>query len=248
MPKRCLYILGLTLLFLALRAGAQGGIVLEPETDHVDITSSFAGAEVRIFGAIDAAADLIIKITGPTQDVTLSREVQRGPFWVGGGKATVSGAPSVVYLYATKPVAALLPAAERARYGIDLEGVALRIAPQAGGISEDRWRRAFFRLKERDRSYVEDDRAITITRNRLVISDVKLPAEIELGTYRIEALVVRDAKVIGRDVSRFEVRQVGIGSWLWRAAHVHNWAFGVACTLAAMALGLGLNAALHRRG
>ena len=246
--KRCMHIFGLTLLLLAVRAGAEGGIVLELETDHVDITSTFAGAEVRILGAIDVAADLIIKITGPTQDVTLSREVQRGPFWMGGGKATVSGAPSVVYLYATKPVAAMLPAAERARYGIELEGVALRIVPHTGGISEDRWRRAFFRLKERDRSYMEDDRAITITRNRLVISDVKLPAEIELGTYRIEALVVRDAKVIGRDVSRFEVRQVGIGSWLWRAAHVHNWFFGVACTFAAMALGFGLNAALHRRG
>jgi len=239
--------IGLALLLFAAGARADSAIVLEPETDHVDITTTFAGTDVRIFGAMDVAADLIIKITGPAQEVTLSREVQHGPFWIGGGKASVSGAPSLVYLYATKPIASLLPAAERTRYGLELEGTALRIEPQAGGISEDRWRRAFFRLKERERRYIEDDRAIRITRNRLVVSDISLPAEVEFGTYRIEALLVRDGKVIGRDAAQFVVRQVGFGRWVWRVAHRHPWLFGVACTLSAMLIGFTLNAATHRR-
>jgi len=245
--KRRLRIAGLALALFAVHARAADGIVLEPETDHVDITTTYSGTDVRIHGAIDVAADLIIKITGPAQEVTLSREVQRGPFWIGGGKAEVSGAPSLVYLYATKPIASLLPPAERARHGLELEAVELSIEPQAGGISEDRWRRAFFRLKEREGMYREDDRAIRITRGRLVMSDINLPAEIEFGTYRIEALLVRGGKVIGRDAGQFEVRQVGIGRWVWGAAHLHAWLFGVVCTLAAMVLGFGLNAATHRR-
>jgi uncharacterized protein (TIGR02186 family) len=246
--KLCLRLAGLALLMqLAGFARAQGGIVLEPETDHVDITTAYAGADVRIFGAMDAAADLIIKITGPAQDVKLSREVQHGPFWIGGGTASVTGAPSLVYLYATKPIASLLPPAERLKYGLDLESAALRVEPQAGGISEDRWRRAFFRLKEREHMYLEDDRAIRVTRNRLVMSSINLPAEIEFGTYRIEALLVRGGKVVGRDTGQFVVRQVGIGRWVWRAAHRHAWLFGVACTLAAMVLGFALNAATHRQ-
>lgn len=240
-------IIGLALLLVAVRAWAQGGIVLEADTDHVDISSTFTGTDVRIHGAIDVAADLIIKITGPAQEVTLSREMQRGPFWIEGGKADVSGAPSLVYLYATRPIASLLPPADRTRYGLELETIAVHVEPQAGGISEDRWRRAFFRLKERDHLYLEDDREIRITRNRLVLSNINLPAEIEFGTYRIEALLVRGGKVIGRDAGQFEVRQVGIGRWVWQAAHLHAWPFGIACTIAAMLLGFGLNAATHRR-
>ncbi|MCC7483603.1 MAG: TIGR02186 family protein [Burkholderiales bacterium] len=221
-------------------------LIVEPESDRVDVTTTFTGADVRIHGVIEPHADLVIKITGPARDVTLTREVRRGPFWIAGESAKVSGAPSLVYVYSTRPLAALLPAQARAKYGLDLEATALDVEPRTAAISEDRWRRAFFRLKEHERSYREDDHAIRITRERLVTTDIVLPPEAELGGYRVDALLVRDGRVTARDSGSFELRQVGAGRWVSDAARRHGWIFGVVCTLAAMVLGFGLNVALHR--
>src|SRR5512143_1298657 len=94
-------------LMLPLLAQADGPVLMEPETTHVDITADFAGTDIKTYGVIDGPGDLIIKVVGPRQDVTLSRKVKLGPFWVGGSEAEVAGAPSLLYLYSTKPITEL---------------------------------------------------------------------------------------------------------------------------------------------
>src|SRR5450756_592377 len=107
--KPLLRSIALAAFLLPFLAWADSAIVNEPETNHVDITADFAGADVKTYGVIDGPGDLIIKITGPRQDVTLSREVKWGPLWIGGGKVNVARARSLLYLYATKPIASILP-------------------------------------------------------------------------------------------------------------------------------------------
>jgi len=233
-------------LMLPFLGWADDALVIEPETSHVDITPEFAGADVKTYGVIDGPGDLIIKVTGPRQDVTLSREIKWGPLWVGGGKVNVAGAPSLLYLYATKPIAAILAPDEQDKYQLRLEGVRIRIEPRLLGHAADDWRQAFFRLKEKERRYVEDDHAIKVIRDRLVVTDIVLPADAQIGNYVIETLLVKSGKVVGHDVSHIEVRQIGIERWLWNAARSHAWLFGIACTLAAMVLGFTLSAVFHR--
>jgi len=232
---------------LPFLAWADGAIVIEPETDHVDITADFAGADVKTYGVIDGPGDLIIKITGPQQDVTLSRETKWGPFWIGGSKVDVAGAPSLLYLYATKPIASILPPAEQDKYRLRLEEVQIRIEPQLLENAKDAWRQAFFRLKEKEGRYLEDDHAIKVIRNRLVVSDIVLPGDTQIGKYEIETLLIKSGTVVGHDVSNFEVRQIGIEQSIWNAAHNDSWLFGIVCTLAAMVLGFTLNAVSHRQ-
>jgi len=233
-------------LALPLLARAAGAVVVVPDTDHVDITTNFAGADVKAYGVIDGPGDLIIKITGPRQDVTLAREKQWGPLWIGGGKVDVAEAPSLLYLYATKPIASLLPPAEQDKYQLRLEGVRIKIEPQLLENGTDAWRRAFFRLKEKEGRYLEDDHAINVIRDRLVVSDITLPGDAQTGRYEIETLLIKSRAVVGHDVSHFEVRQTGVERWVWNAARQNAWLFGVVCTLAAMLLGFTLNAVFHR--
>lgn len=231
---------------LAPPARAADELVVAPETTHVDITLDFAGTDLKAFGAIEGAGDLVIKISGPPQAVTLSREVKRGPFWLEGSKVEVVGAPSLLYLYATRPVSELLPPAERARLGLELEAVPLRIEARRPGDPPG-WRRAFFRLKEQEGRYLEDDHAIRVIGNRLFITHIPLPGELQTGTYDIETLLVRSGRVAGRSITHFDVRQVGIERWTWNAAHDRPWLFGSVFTGAMMLLGLLLNALSFRR-
>lgn len=231
---------------LAIQCWAGEPLLVVPEKTQVDITTGFAGTEFKAVGVIDGAGDLIIKVVGPQQEVTLSRETKLGPFWVGGDAVKV-GAPSVLLLHATRPIASLLPRSEQERYGLLLEGVPVRIEPRLQAHAAGDWRGAFFRLKEQRGYYREDDHAIRIFGNRLFIAELPLPRDLEIGTYRIETLLVKSGRVVGRDVARFTVRLAGVEHWVWNAAHEHAWVFGVLLTLAAMALGVLLNAVSYRQ-
>ena len=225
---------------------AEAAVVMVPETEYVDVTTSFKGADVKTFGVVDQPGDVIVKVTGPRQNVTIAREKQWGPFWIGGGKVDVAEAPSLLYVYSTKPVATVLSQAQRDKNGLTLEGVHIEIKPPALGKNGDDWRRAFFRLKEKGGHYVEDDHAVKVVRNRLVVSDISLPGDAQIGQYTIETLLVNGGNVVARDLSHFELRQTGIEAWIWNAAQQNAWTFGLACTLCAMMLGFVLNAVTHR--
>ena len=191
--------------------------------------------------------DLIIKVVGPEQEATLSQEAKLGPFWVGGDTVKVEGAPSLLFLYATAPIASLLPAAEREKYGLLLEGVPVQIKPQLQAHAATDWRKAFFRLKERQGRYYEDDHAIRVFGNRLYIADIRLPGDLQVGDYSVETLLVKSGKVVGHATGHFNVRLSGMERWVWNAAHDHSWLFGTLFTLLAMLLGVVLNAIPYHR-
>ena len=232
-----------------LQAGAwaEEPLVVAPATSEVKITTDFAGTEIEAVGAMSGPGDLIIKLVGPKQEVILSRETKLGPFWVGGDTVKMEDAPSLLFLYATAPIATILPLAEQQKYGLLLEGVPVRVEPRLKTHAAKDWRKAFFRIKERQGYYHEYDAAIRVFGNRLFIADIRLPGDLQVGTYTIETLLVKSGKVVGHTVGNFNVRLSGVERWVWNAAHDHSWLFGALFTLFVMLLGFVLNAIPYRR-
>ena len=247
--KRSLRLLFLVAVWmLQIPSWADEPLVVAPEVSQVNITTDFVGTDLKAVGAMDGPGELIIKVMGPQQEATLSRETKLGPFWVGGDTVKIGGAPSLLFLYATAPIASILSPAEQEKYGLFLEGVPVRIAPELQAHAADDWRKAFYRVKERQGYYHEDDRAIRVFGNRLFIANMRLPGDLQVGTYTVETLLVKSGKVVGHTVGDFRVRLAGIERRVWNVAHDYPWAYGVLFTLAAMVLGFVLNAIPFRRG
>ncbi|MBE0620705.1 MAG: TIGR02186 family protein [Burkholderiales bacterium] len=223
-------------------AWAEEPLVVAPTTSEVKITTDFAGTTIEAVGAMSGPGELIIKLVGPKQEATLSRETKLGPFWVGGESVKLQGAPSLLFLYATAPIATILPPAEQQKYGLLLEGVPVRVAPHLKAHAAEDWRKAFYRIKERQGYYHEYDTVIRVFGNRLFVADMRLPGDLQVGTYTIETLLVKSGKVAGHTIGTFNVRLSGVERWVWNAAHDHAWLFGSLFTLLAMLLGLALNA------
>ena len=226
---------------------ADEPLVVVPDISEVDITTDFAGTDVKAVGSMRGPADLVIKLVGPQQEGKLWRETKIGPFWVEGETVRVGGAPSLLFLYATAPITEILSAQERNKYGLILEGVPVRLEPQLQFHVKADWRAAFLRIKERQGYYHEDDKAIRVFGNRLFIADMRLPSDLQTGTYSVETLVVKSGKVVGHTVGTFEVRLAGVERWVWNAAHDHSWVFGAVFTFLAMLLGFALNAIPYSR-
>ena len=225
---------------------AQEPLIVALEPAQVGISADFTGTRLKATGSMKGPGDLIVKVAGPLQEVTLSRKTKLGPFWIGGETVKMGSAPSLLFLCATAPIASILPPAEREKYALLLDGVPVRIEPQLQAHAANIWRKAFFQLKEKQGYYREDNGVIRVFENGQFVADIRLPGDVQIGTYTVETLVVRSGKVAGRTVGEFKVRLVGLEHWIWNAAHDTPWLFGILFTLAAMLLGLVLTAIAYR--
>ena len=241
---RCLFLVSAWMFQIPSWADEPLSVALEPA--QVDISADFSGIDLKAIGSMKGPGDLIVKVAGPLQDVTLSRKTKLGPFWVGGAAVKMSGAPSLLFLCVTAPIASLLPPAEREKYALLLQSVPVRIEPQLQAHAASVWRKAFFELKEKKGYYREDNGAIRVFENGQFVADIRLPGDLQSGTYTVETLLVRSGKVVGHTVGEFKVRLAGIEHWIWNAAHDYPWLFGSLFTLAAMLLGIALTAIPYR--
>lgn len=228
--------------------GAEHGIVTQLGTDHVDITTRFAGQKILIFGALSRPGQVLIKVRSPDQPVALSRKSRYGPFWLNSDKMVIPNAPGLLYLLGSVPVGSLLDEAQRRRYGLTLHHAVanLSVSHVPSGMAD--WREALIRAKRRDGYYREGDGAVTLVRDRLFYATVDLPAKIPLGRYDLEIYLIRNGRIVARQLRTMNVREVRLARWASDIAHDDPWLFGVGFTLVAMALGLLLGIALRRDG
>lgn len=220
-------------------------LTLQPTS--VEIGTDFTGGRLAAAGELGREGALIIKVEGPPQDLRLSRKDKWGPIWMVDENISFKNVPSLLFIYASEPLESMLTPEARARYGLQAEGAHLRIEPQPQKQAEAQWRSALSRLRTKAGLYREDEGAIKLSADRKFSLDIRLPADLQTGRYRVEALSVADGAVRDRAVSEFEVRFVGVESWLWAVAHAHSWLFGSLFTLCAILLGLGLAAIFPRR-
>lgn len=225
---------------------ADGSLTVKLEPVRVDISADFIGTDVKAIGSMNGPGDLIVRVAGPLQDVTLSRKTKLGPFWVGGETVKLGGVPSLFFLSATAPIASILPPADREKYALLPEAVPVRIEPQLQAHAASVWRKAFFQLKQEKGYYQEDKGAIKVSGSGQFSVAIRLPGDLQTGTYTVDTLLIRSGKVVGHTVSEFKVRLVGMEHWVWSAAHAAPWLFGSLITLAAMLLGIVLTAIPYR--
>jgi uncharacterized protein (TIGR02186 family) len=238
------YFIALEFALSATAAFAEGGLITQLETDHVDITTHFTGEQILFFGAMSGPGDVIVKVVSPAQDVAVSQKKQVGPVWLDGGRVVVHDMPGLCYLASTKPISQILGAEDQERYGLRLE----HGLPQArtDGETLPGWERAFVRLKEGKRYYHELPSGVTLVKERLFFTKLDLPPKLPEGKYQLEAFLVRNGKIVAQQTSDLTVQEVSLERWVSNAAHGYPWVYGASFTAICMVLGLGLGMLLRR--
>jgi uncharacterized protein (TIGR02186 family) len=228
-----------------LPAAGDDHLVARLDAQRVDVTMRFQGQSILCFGAVPPGTDVIIRMVSPEQKLELSRKSRLGPFWVQAGQLTITGAPGLVYLLSSGALDNLLDAGQRRRLGLSLPA-ALSSAESSGDAAPMAdWQDAVLRLKRHGGYYRVDPAGARIDEERLFHARVELPAEAPLGRYRVEVYLVRSGQVVRRQQRDLVVRQVRLEAWISHVARAYPWSFGVAFTLGAMLLGLGLGMVLR---
>jgi uncharacterized protein (TIGR02186 family) len=224
--------------------------------DNVPITLNYNGAELAVSGENVAGDDLIIRITSEAAEAHYKYKGKAGGlFWMKKGDVSFENVPGVYLLYSTREMENLLdPENLRANLiGFDaLKEASTMVTESAELQGQDaRWKNEFIRFKEKLNLYAV--RTGTVTRQHGQTSDtyaldVQWPSQAVPGTYTVEALAIRNGKVVERANSQFNVEQAGMVKLLSELAFENAALYGIMAVVIAIIAGFAVGMIFKKGG
>ena len=213
----------------------------------VKITAGFTGSELLIFGATQGSGEIITTVTGPPVDTRVTRKGKKFGIWLNEVEVTYSSIPSF-YAYAVSGDKALdLPQSVLTRHSIGPEN--LSIPPVAGldPFSNLQFRRSLIRNKVAIDHYQAQPAQIERRGPNLFRAKIHLPANVPIGTYSVQTLLIQDQNIVSAQVTPLFVSKVGWNSKVYYLAHEYPFEFGIAMIIGAALAGFAANIAFRRR-
>lgn len=239
----------LALLILVTLPARASEIVGALSQSRVDLTATFSGSEILIFGAVrhtpedmingePAPFDVVITVEGPRQTVFVFRKDRVAGIWMNTDQVRMESVPSFYAVATTRPLESILSPETDAEFRISTHAT-------IGGATEGTqplFAQALSRIRERGGAYLALNRFVHMDRDVLFRTVVRLPANLTEGAYTTRMYLVRDGAVVSQYRTAIFVRKDGLERWLHQMAYDQPFLYGVMALLMALAAGWGASA------
>ena len=242
-----------TLLFALIACGARPAaaerLVVSLSNHRVQITSSFAGEDLVLFGTVEPDSgttalrksyDLVVTVTGPRETFRTRRKERVAGIWVNVDSREFVRVPSYLAILSNRPVGEIANAETMRRLQIGLDNFLLpqRIGPDiADTVRDDPYRVAFVRLESEQGLYRESPTAVTFLTPAVFRAAIPLPADVPTGSYAIDVKLFSGGALVARTNSALEVIKAGFEQYVADAARDHGLLYGIATALIALFTG-----------
>lgn len=234
-------------LFLALPVAAEE-VVLGKSRDEIDITATFDGADILLFGAIkrevgpllDGRLGVIVTVAGPDLPVTVRRKDKRLGIWVNNAAVDIDIAPTFYAVATNAPLSEILDDSEDVNTRISINRAIRSVGPAAGGSGP--FIDSLIRIREANRLYQTLEGSVNVTQDTLFQTVINLPANLTEGKYKTEIYLTRNGKIVDLYSTYIPVKKVGLERWLYNLAHENAVLYGLMSLAIAIAAGWGASA------
>lgn len=239
-------------LLAALAAGSAANracadrLVLSVSQPQVRITSSFAGADLVVFGVAEMddagpdTPDVVITVRGPGESFTTWRKSRLLGLWVNSDSRTFVEVPAFLSVMSNRP-AEQMASPETLR--VEQIGLARNILVQRVGpdfadvVPTDPFRTAFLRIQSAHGFYREDPRGVTFLAPHVFRSEIGIPGTAPLGRYFVEAKLLRHGNVSARATAAFDVAKTGFEQKIAEFSQQDRLLYGFAVALGSLVVG-----------
>jgi uncharacterized protein (TIGR02186 family) len=224
-------------------------LVVSLSNHRVQVTSSFAGEELVLFGtvepsngeiALQSSYDLVVTVTGPPETFRTRRKDRVLGIWVNVASREFLSVPSFLAILSNRPVADIANAENLRQLQIGLDNYLLpqRIGPDiADTVPTDPFRRAFVRLESEKSLYVESPTAVTFLTPTVFRVAIRLPADAPTGSYAIDVKLFSAGNMVARTNSALEVIKTGFEQYVAQAAADYGLFYGIVTAMMALVIG-----------
>lgn len=236
--------LAFSALILAPGASRAETMILSLSSHRVQITQTYTGAELVIFGVIErdqrsiarpGPVDVVVTVRGPRGQTVVREKVRFGPIWMNLEQRKFFGVPSTLAVLSTRPVADMASPVLLARYGL---GIPNALTGDAGGVPSDpRFVDALIRLKKEQGLFLENPMDVTFISPGIFRAPVPVAGTAPVGNYEVVVSLLSGGIQLAREQTSFEVTKVGFEQTVTTSARQHPWLYGTLTALVALIFG-----------
>jgi uncharacterized protein (TIGR02186 family) len=237
------------------------------ETIQADVSSrtiaiehDFAGARIILFGNIENSRqlapesglyDIVVVLEGPEEKIVVRKKDRKAGIWVNSTEVTFQEVPSFYGVVSTRPLDEITSEPVRDRYQIGFQNVYMELAPEQKSRFApnqlEEFRQALVRLKQTQGLYREDQYGIAFIGKSLFRTNIYLPANVTVGTFRARVFLFRDGKFLSRYTAPLKLERAGIERAIHSFAFEHPLYYGVVSVLLAVGAGLAASVVFGKR-
>jgi len=232
-------------MFAGAPARAQA-LIADLSNHLIAITTGFTGTEVLLFGAVEEDGDVVVIVRGPVGGVAVRRKDRIAGVWANSGRLDFAEVPSYYAVAASKPLAEIGNPQLLSRHGIGLDFLRLAPAEDVAEAVQQPFRAALVRIKQRENLYSADVARVTFLGKRLFRTTVAFPANVPVGSYLVEVLLVREGEVVSAQTTPLIISKIGLGADIYDFAHNQAALHGVVAIFVALMAGWAAHLAFRR--
>ena len=213
-------------------------LVADLSNHLVAITTGFSGTDVLLFGAQEGTGDVVVVVRGPTSDVAVRRKGRVAGIWINTRSLNFTGVPSFYAIASTGSIEAVAPPAVRARQQIGYDNLRLGVEEEDATQAEiAEFRQALVRNKQKSGTWASEVGRVTRLGNTLFRTNVHFPANVPVGTYLVEVMLLREGQVVGAQTTPLIVGKVGFDADVYDVAHRQSALYGLIAIAVALLVG-----------
>ena len=237
------------LMCLALPASAEQ-VVLGLSKDKVDITTSFDGSEILIFGAVKREVpipqgeplEVIIAVSGPSLPVTVRRKEKRFGIWINTDVLEVDKAPSFYAIATSAPLTKALTDTEDLRHRVSIPRAIRSVGAPQNITDAENFTDAVIRIRTENQLYQLLQEYVVVDEQTLFRTAIEMPANLTEGNYVIRIFLTRGGEVVSSYDTQIDVHKVGLERWLFSLSRQQPLIYGLMSLAIAIAAGWGASA------
>ncbi len=234
----------LALAVLAWIATAAGGriavaatLVADLSSHLIAITTGFTGTEVLLFGAKEGPGEVVVVVRGPTSNISVRKKSRVAGIWMNTDRVTFSIVPSYYAVASSKPLEEIAPPSVLTRHQIGFNQLKM-LAP--ANVDPERlrdFRAALIRRQQGAGLFMHEAGEVLFLGDRLFRASLYFPANVPVGVYLVEVLLLQDGNVTGAQTTPLNISKIGFGAELFDFAHQRAAFYGLIAILISLVSG-----------
>ena len=227
---------------------AKDNLVTDLSESTVEISSTFSGADILLFGAYDGQKndDIIVVVSGQNGNIKVDRKEKKFGIWMITKSMKFTNIPKYYYIASNRKIKDITNTTEIKKRKLDFNSFELKNDKIDYNNLDKKWYEALKRNMKKKQFWKIEENSIKLNKNTLFRKTLSLPSNVSTGMYNVKILHYRKGNLISQEKSKIKIDKTGISANIYNVAQNFSAIYGIIAVIVALFFGWFTNFIFRR--
>ena len=227
---------------------AKDNLVTDLSESTVEISSTFSGADILLFGAYDGQKndDIIVVVSGQKGNIKVDKKEKKFGIWMITESIKFLNIPKYYYIASNRKIEEITYKTEIKKRKLNFDSFEVKNNKIDYKILDKKWYEALKRNMKKEQFWKIEENSIKLNKNTLFRKTLSLPSNVSTGMYNVKILHYRKGNLISQEESKIKIDKTGISANIYNIAQNFSAIYGIIAVIVALFFGWFTNFIFRR--